>query len=66
MKIYLDYIFLENLIVNTVIILETIIFTKSKISIKRKVFVIILDTISKKSNMLLYYLFSIFRLNYFF
>lgn len=44
MKIYLDYIFLENLIVNTVIILETIIFTKSKISIKRKVFVIILDT----------------------
>lgn len=45
MKIYLDYIFLENLIVNTVIILETIIFTKSKISIKRKVFVIILDTI---------------------
>ena len=45
MKIYLDYIFLENLIVNTVIILETIIFTKSKISTKRKVFVIILDTI---------------------
>lgn len=44
MKIYLDYIFLENLIVNTVIILETIIFTKSIISIKRKVFIIILDT----------------------
>lgn len=45
MKIYLDYIFLENLIVNTVIILETVIFTKSKISNKRKVFIIILDTI---------------------
>lgn len=45
MKIYLDYIFLENLIVNIVIILETIIFTKSKVSIKRRVFVIFLDTI---------------------
>ncbi|MBO5477836.1 MAG: sigma-E processing peptidase SpoIIGA [Clostridia bacterium] len=45
MQIYLDYIFLENLIVNTVIIIETIIFTKSDISIKRKVFIILLDTI---------------------
>ena len=45
MKIYLDYIFLENLIVNTVIIIETIKFTKSKISNKRKIFVILIDTV---------------------
>ena len=45
MKIYLDYIFLENLVVNIVIIVETIIFTKSKVSSKRKIIVIILDTV---------------------
>ena len=45
MKIYLDYIFLENLVVNIVIILQIIKFTKSKISLKRKVFIILLDTI---------------------
>ena len=45
MKIYLDYIFLENLVVNIVIISELIIFTKSCVSIKRKVFMILIDTI---------------------
>ena len=45
MKIYLDYIFLENLVVNTVIILELIKFTKSKVSTKREVLIIIIDTI---------------------
>jgi len=45
MTIYLDYIFLENLIVNTVIIIETVKFTKSKISSKRKIIFIIIDTI---------------------
>lgn len=45
MKIYLDYIFLENLVVNIVIISELIIFTKSKVSTKRKVLIILIDTI---------------------
>lgn len=45
MKIYLDYIFLENLVVNIVIISELIIFTKSKVSTKRKVVIIFIDTI---------------------
>ena len=45
MKIYLDYIFLENLVINIVIIIETIIFTKSKVSTKRKIVIILLDTI---------------------
>lgn len=44
MKIYLDYIFLENLVVNTVVIIETIIFTNSHISKKRRNLIIILDT----------------------
>ena len=45
MKIYLDYIFLENLIVNTVIILETILLTNTDVSKKRRNLVIILDTV---------------------
>ena len=45
MKIYLDYIFLENLVVNIVIISELIKFTKSKVSTKREVLIIIIDTI---------------------
>ena len=34
MKIYLDYIFFENLIINIVIIYQTSIFTKSNIKLK--------------------------------
>lgn len=37
MKIYLDYIFIENMIVNFVIIYQVGIFTKSKINIKRNI-----------------------------
>ena len=37
MKIYLDYIFIENIIVNFVIIYQVGIFTKTKISIKRNI-----------------------------
>lgn len=37
MKIYLDYILLENVIVNFVIIYQVGIFTKSKISLKRNI-----------------------------
>ena len=45
MKIYLDYIFLENLIINTVVIIETILFTNLIINNKRRNTIIILDTI---------------------
>lgn len=45
MKIYLDYIFLENLVINIVIISEIVVFTKTKITSKRKAFVVVLDTI---------------------
>ena len=45
MKIYLDYIFLENLIVNAVIIIETILLTNTEVSKKRRNLVIFLDTI---------------------
>lgn len=38
MKIYLDYIFLENIIVNFVIIYQVGIFTKSKVDFKRNIF----------------------------
>ena len=44
MKIYLDYIFLENLVVNTVIIIETIILTNFSVSKKKRIFIIFLDT----------------------
>lgn len=45
MKIYLDYIFLENLVVNTVIIVETVIFTNLKISKNRRNICIFISTI---------------------
>ena len=45
MKIYLDYIFLENLIINTVVIIETILFINLIINNKRRNTIIILDTI---------------------
>lgn len=44
MKIYLDYIFLENLVVNTVIIIETIILTNFSVSKKKRNLIIVLDT----------------------
>ncbi len=66
MKIYLDYIFLENLIVNTVIIIETILLTNTEVSKKRRNLVIFLDTIlsclviiiSKLNNFTFHFIFS--------
>ena len=66
MKIYLDYIFLENLIVNAVIIIETILLTNTEVSKKRRNLVIFLDTIfsclviiiSKLNNFTFHFIFS--------
>ncbi len=44
MKIYLDYIFLENLIVNAVIIIETVLYTNNNVGLKKKILIIILNT----------------------
>lgn len=45
MKIYLDYIFLENLVVNTVVIIEIILFTNLNISKRKRNLFIFIDTI---------------------
>lgn len=74
MNIYLDYIFLENLVVNTVIIIETIKFTNSNISIKKRNVIIFLDTIisccinlvPKLDNYIIHIIFSSITLYYLF
>ena len=67
MKIYLDYIFLENLVINIVIILEIIVFTKAKVSLSRKICSVIIDTILSCiyvicNNYILHILFSVITL----